>query len=88
MERVDGIGGFFFKAADSFDNVWDFSNAEGDKLRLDGSLGVDSFAEFQTHLSGFTSAGVAFTVVSFGADQLTIAGVAHTAWTSDMLLLT
>jgi hypothetical protein len=47
---------FVFNKGDSYDTVWDFSAAEGDKIRLDPAL-VGSFAEFQSHLSGFTFEG-------------------------------
>jgi Ca2+-binding RTX toxin-like protein len=82
---------FVFRKGDSYDSVWDFSAAEGDKLRLDPALGVDTFAEFQAKLAGlgagFTHEGAAYTVLDFPAsiDKLTIKGVAHTAWTAAMV---
>jgi len=77
---------FVFNKGDSYDTVWDFSAAEGDKVRIDPAL-AGSFAEFQSHLSGFTFDGVEFTVFlsADGLDQLTIKGIAHTAWTADLL---
>jgi Ca2+-binding RTX toxin-like protein len=79
-----GLGAdlFVFKKGDSYDNVWDFSAAQGDRLRLDPALGVDTFAEFQARLTGFTFEGAAYTVLDFPSsiDKLTIEGVAHTAW--------
>jgi Ca2+-binding RTX toxin-like protein len=78
---------FVFRRGDSYDSVWDFSAAQGDKLRLDPALGVDTFAEFQAKLSGFTYEGAAYTVLDFPAsiDKLTIKGVAHTAWNAGMV---
>jgi hypothetical protein len=52
---------FVFDRGDSFDTIWDFSAAEGDKVRIDPAL-AGSFAQFQSHLSGFTSNGADFTV--------------------------
>ena len=77
---------FVFNKGDSYDTVWDFSAAEGDKVRIDPAL-AGSFAEFQSRLSGFTFDGADFTVFlsADGLDQLTIKGIAHTAWTADLL---
>jgi Ca2+-binding RTX toxin-like protein len=82
-----GADTFSFRRLDSFDNVWDFSKVEGDKLRLDPALGADTFAEFQAKLTGFTFEGVAYTVIAFPAsiDQITFKGIAHTAWTPAMV---
>ena len=45
-------------------------------------------AEFPSHLSGFTFEGADFTVFLSvdGLDQLTIKGIAHYAWTADLLI--
>ena len=61
---------FVFNKGDSYDTVWDFSAAEGDKVRIDPAL-AGSFAEFQSHLSGFTFEGADFTVFlsADGLDQ-------------------
>jgi Ca2+-binding RTX toxin-like protein len=83
-----GLGAdvFVFNKGDSYDTVWDFSAAEGDKLRIDPAL-AGSFAEFQNRLSGFNFEGADFTVFlsADGLDQLTMKGIAHTAWTVDLL---
>ena len=78
---------FVFNKGDSYDTVWDFSVAEGDKVRIDPAL-VASFSDFQSRLSGFTFNGDDFTVFlsADGLDQLTITGIAFTAWTADMLV--
>ena len=47
---------FVFNKGDSYDTVWDFSAAEGDKVRIDPAL-AGSFAEFQSRLSGFSFDG-------------------------------
>ena len=57
-----GADVFVFNKGDSYDTVWDFSAAEGDKMRLDPALAA-SFAEFQSRLSGFTFEGADFTRV-------------------------
>ena len=84
-----GLGAdvFVFSSGDSYDTVWDFSAAAGDRIRLDPSLGIASFADLQSHLSGFNFEGADYTVISFagGLDQLTIKGIAATAWTADLL---
>jgi hypothetical protein len=69
-----------------YDTVWDFSVAEGDKVRIDPAL-AGSFAEFQSRLSGFSFDGADFAVFlsADGLDQLTIKGIAHTAWTADLV---
>ena len=66
--------------------MWDFNAAEGDTLGIDPAL-ASSFAEFQSRLSGFSFGSVDFTVFTSadGLDQLTIKGIAYTAW-SDQLL--
>jgi serralysin len=78
---------FAFNKGDSFDTVWDFSAAEGDKLRIDPAL-AGSFTAFQSRLSGFNFNGDDFTVFlsADGLDQLTIKGIASTAWTADLLV--
>src|SRR5215207_9984760 len=78
---------FVFNRGDSFDTVWDFSAAEGDKVRLDPAFGISTLADLQAHLSGFTLDGADYSVISFpdSADQLTIKGVAATAFTLAML---
>ena len=55
-------------------------------MRIDPAL-AGSFAEFQSHLCGFTFEGADFTVFlsADGLDQLTIKGIAATAWTADLL---
>ena len=77
---------FVFNKGDSYDTVWDFSAAEGDKLRINPAL-AGSFAEVQNRLSGFNFEGADFTVFlsADGLDQLTMKGIAHTAWTADLL---
>jgi Ca2+-binding RTX toxin-like protein len=84
-----GADVFHFNLGDSYDAVWDFSAPQGDKLRLDRALGVTTFAEFLTRLSGFTFEGAPYTTVSFpeSIDQLQIKGIAHTGWASSMVEL-
>jgi hypothetical protein len=55
-------------------------------VRIDPAL-AGSFAEFQSRLSGFSFEGADFTVFlsADGLDQLTIKGIAHTAWTAALL---
>ena len=79
----------FVCKGDSYDTVWDFNAAEGDKVRIDPAL-AGSFTEFQSRLSGFTSEGADFTVFlsADGLDQLIMKGIAHTARTGDLLTLT
>jgi hypothetical protein len=36
-------------------------------------------------LTGFESGGVDYTVLAIGTDQITIGGIAHTAWTAAQL---
>jgi Ca2+-binding RTX toxin-like protein len=80
-----GADTFDFNVGDSFDSVWDFSAADGDKLRLDPAFGVADFAAFEALLTGFESGGVDYTVLAIGTDQITIGGIAHTAWTAAQL---
>jgi hypothetical protein len=56
-------------------------------LRLDPAFGVTAFAQFQAKVTGFTFEGVAYTRFDFPAsvDQLTIRGIAHTAWSPGMV---
>src|SRR5215203_3573892 len=56
---------FVFNRGDSFDTVWDFSAAEGDKVRLDPAFGISTLADLQAHLSGFTLDGADYSVISF-----------------------
>ena len=73
---------FAYRVGDFVDNIWDFSAAEGDKLRLDPAFGVTDVNDFKSRLTGFQSGGVDFSVFTSGADQITIAGIATTAWTA------
>jgi Ca2+-binding RTX toxin-like protein len=90
FDYLYGGGGpdvFVFNRGDSYDNVWDFSAGEGDKVRLDPAFGISTEADLQSRLSGFTYEGVAYTVISFAesVDQLTIKGIAHTDFTLALL---
>ena len=82
-----GAGVFCFGKGDSFDTVWDFSAAEGDKIRLDPAFGIVTLADLQSHLSGFAFEGANYTVISFpnSVDQLTIKGIAPSAFTFGLL---
>jgi Ca2+-binding RTX toxin-like protein len=79
-----GADVFSFRKGDSYDSVWDFSAAEGDKLRLDPAFGVTGLADFQSRLTGFVFEGAAYTVFTSvdGLDQIQVKGIAHTAWTA------
>ena len=76
-----------FNKGDSYDTIWDFSTAEGDKIRLDPAFGIATLADLQSHLSGFSFEGAEYTVISFpdSVDQLTIKGVASTSFTLALL---
>jgi hypothetical protein len=76
-----------FSRGDSYDTVWDFSAAEGDKIRLDPAFGIATLADLQPHLTGFTFDGADYTVISFtnSVDQLTIKGVPFTSFTLALL---
>jgi len=60
-DTLEGGDVFVFNKGDSYDTVWDFNAAEGDKVRIDPAL-AGSFTEFQSRLSGFTFEGADFTV--------------------------
>src|SRR5215217_1756650 len=81
-----GADVFVFGKGDSYDTVWDFSAAQGDKVSIDPALAA-TFEEFRSRLSGFSFEGADFTVFlsADGLDQLTIKGIAPTAWTADLL---
>jgi Ca2+-binding RTX toxin-like protein len=82
-----GADTFVFEKGDSYDTVWDFSAAAGDRLKLDPALGFASFEAFEARLAGFTYEGAAYTVLLSldGLDQITIKGIAADAWTPDLL---
>jgi Ca2+-binding RTX toxin-like protein len=82
-----GADSFVFTEGDSYDAVWDFSAAEGDKLKLDPAFGVATLTAFKAALSGFTHEGADYSVFASadGLDQITIKGVAPAAWTAAML---
>jgi Ca2+-binding RTX toxin-like protein len=86
---------FSFRRGDSYDTAWDFSAAEGDKLRIDPATGVTNFAQFQALLTGFAfDAGdgrgvVEYSVLNVAAlgsnDQITISGLRPVDWTVGMV---
>ena len=86
---------FSFRRGDSYDTGWDFSVAEGDRLRIDPATGVTSFAQFQALLTGFAfDAGdgrglVQFSVLNVAAlgsnDQITIGGMRPADWTAGIV---
>jgi Ca2+-binding RTX toxin-like protein len=82
-----GADVFVFRQFDSYDTVWDFSAAEGDKLRLDPAFGITTLADFTSRLGGFTFEGVDYTFFSFAdsVDQIILKGVAFNAWTQAMV---
>jgi hypothetical protein len=78
---------FVFNRGDSYDTVWDFNAAEGDRIRLDPAFGVSTLADLQSHLSGFTFDGADYTVIDFPdtIDKLTIKGIAFDQWSTALL---
>ena len=86
---------FSFRRGDSYDTGWDFSVAEGDRLRIDPATGVTNFAQFQALLTGFAfDAGdgrglVQFSVLNVAAlgsnDQITIGGMRPADWTAGIV---
>ena len=82
-----GADVFVFNRGDSYDTVWDFNAAEGDRIRLDPAFGIATLADLQSHLSGFTFDGADYTVIDFPdtVDKLTIKGIAPGAFALGML---
>ena len=82
---------FEFHKGDSFDTIWDFNPAEGDRISFGSDIFsvLDGFDYFKSLLTGFSFDGAEYTVIHLptSGDQLTVKGLAPNQWTPAMVNL-
>jgi Ca2+-binding RTX toxin-like protein len=71
---------FSYRRGDSYDSIFDFSAAQGDKLRIDPALGVTSIAQLLTVTTDNTVEGdpaltIDFITISGTVDQIIVFGL-------------